>query len=103
MDLGHMADDNLRKKLWRVRPRLHVFGHIHEAHGEEKLAYDAMAGIYEGVLSGKAGLHSVLKLSFPVLWSFVMPAKVAETQLVNAAIVGGWRDNVLRKPIVVRV
>jgi hypothetical protein len=68
---------------------LHVFGHIHEAHGEEKLAYDAVAGIYEGVLSGKAGLLSVLMLSFPVLRSFVVPAKVVKTQLVNAAIVGG--------------
>jgi hypothetical protein len=100
-----MADDNLRKKLWRVRPRLHVFGHTHEAHGEEKLAYDAVAGAYEGegALCGKAGLLSVLKPSFPVLWSFVMTAKLAKTQLVNAAILGAWRDNVLWKPIVVRI
>ena len=89
--------------LGRVRPKLPVFGHILEAYGEEKLAYDAVNGIHEGVLSGKAGLLSVLKISFLVLWSFATLAKIAYTQLVNAAIVRGWRGYIVRKPIVVKI
>lgn len=37
LDLGC---EDLRRALWRVRPRLHVCGHIHEARGAERVRWD---------------------------------------------------------------
>ncbi|PUU73859.1 Metallo-dependent phosphatase-like protein, partial [Tuber borchii] len=34
--------DGLRKALWRVRPMLHVFGHVHSSYGTTTLSYDDM-------------------------------------------------------------
>ena len=102
LDLGR-GDDNLRKELWRVRPKLHVFGHIHNGHGLELLAYDSVTRLYELLVSRRGGLVAVLKLCLLVVWCFVVPVKEAQTQLVNAAIVGGHRDELRRKPVVVRI
>lgn len=32
--------ESLRESLWRVRPRLHVFGHVHESRGAEIINWD---------------------------------------------------------------
>jgi len=37
LDLGC---EDLRRALWRVRPRLHICGHVHEAHGAERVRWD---------------------------------------------------------------
>ena len=42
---GYLSDDRngcveLRKALWRVRPMLHVFGHVHSSYGTITLKYD---------------------------------------------------------------
>ncbi|CUS12407.1 unnamed protein product [Tuber aestivum] len=34
--------DGLLNALWRVRPMLHVFGHVHASYGTTKLSYDDM-------------------------------------------------------------
>ncbi|RFU34436.1 hypothetical protein B7463_g1919, partial [Scytalidium lignicola] len=48
----------LTKTLWRVRPLLHVFGHIHEGHGLCILRYDDTQRLYEDeVLSLKTTIE----------------------------------------------
>ncbi|RDW63885.1 hypothetical protein BP5796_10387 [Coleophoma crateriformis] len=37
----------LLKEIWRVRPRLHVFGHIHSGHGREAVFWDEGQQAYE--------------------------------------------------------
>jgi len=42
---GYLSDDSngcvgLRKALWKVRPMLHVFGHVHSSYGTTTLRYD---------------------------------------------------------------
>ncbi|KAG0129325.1 Metallo-dependent phosphatase-like protein [Tuber indicum] len=42
---GYLSDDRngcdgLLKALWRVRPMLHVFGHVHSSYGATALTYD---------------------------------------------------------------
>ncbi|PWW75401.1 Metallo-dependent phosphatase, partial [Tuber magnatum] len=44
---GYLSDDKngcdgLLNALWRVRPMLHVFGHVHASYGTTKLNYDDM-------------------------------------------------------------
>lgn len=37
VDVEHVGCEELRAALDRVRPRVHVFGHIHEAYGQDSL------------------------------------------------------------------
>ncbi|EXJ95910.1 hypothetical protein A1O1_01035 [Capronia coronata CBS 617.96] len=37
---GASGCERLRETLWRVRPRLHVCGHVHEAYGVEAVTWD---------------------------------------------------------------
>ncbi|MCJ1254549.1 hypothetical protein MMC24_002364 [Lignoscripta atroalba] len=39
----------LLKELWRVRPRLHVFGHVHAGHGRESVFWDDGQRAYERI------------------------------------------------------
>ena len=32
---GHVGSESLKKQLFRIKPRLHVFGHIHECGGQQ--------------------------------------------------------------------
>jgi len=37
---AHAGCEHLRQSLWRVRPLLHVFGHVHEGRGVERVVWD---------------------------------------------------------------
>lgn len=59
---GHMDDPNghwgcemLLEEVWRVRPRLHVFGHVHCGSGVETLGFDEVQRAWEdpGGVEGK--------------------------------------------------
>lgn len=102
----------LRDALWRVKPRAHVFGHVHQARGTAVLRYDQAQTIYEGLVS--AALTEKMRLvegtsrtdglyiprckrAAEVLAKFDLPAslgysedlpKRGETVLVNAAYKG---------------
>lgn len=51
LDLG-LGCPGLLEELWRVRPRLHVFGHIHCGRGQESLYFDECQSAYERLMSG---------------------------------------------------
>ena len=94
----------LLQELWRVQPRLHVFGHVHEGAGTEWLQFDALQDMYERVVISGGELWNL----FWLVWSFVSVfffCQSAETRrlLVNPAVVGGLRDNEARRPIKVTV
>ncbi|RPB08754.1 Metallo-dependent phosphatase, partial [Morchella conica CCBAS932] len=42
----------LLRELWRVRPALHVFGHVHAGYGVEVVRWDEMQRLYEGACAG---------------------------------------------------
>jgi hypothetical protein len=39
-----MGCEVLRKAMWRVRPRLHVCGHVHEGRGAERVKWETAGG-----------------------------------------------------------
>jgi predicted phosphodiesterase len=85
----------LGRELWRTKPRLVVFGHIHEGRGREDVRWDYIQRVYDGVQSGEKGLMSVLGMAvvFGVrkAWYGVCGRrKMGTATLVNAAVVGGW-------------
>lgn len=59
LDLGC---DNLLMEIWRVKPKLHVFGHVHWGAGRESAYYDECQKAYEIVMARprKGILHDLL-------------------------------------------
>ncbi|KAK4697803.1 hypothetical protein P7C71_g318, partial [Lecanoromycetidae sp. Uapishka_2] len=101
LDVAGYGDENLLKELWRTRPRLHVFGHVHEGYGQDFIAYDRFETRYEGVCRGSAGFTTLVKMLGQLIW-FRWSSRAAKgTVLVNAAIVGGLKDTERRSPILV--
>ncbi|KAK4234654.1 hypothetical protein C8A03DRAFT_47072 [Achaetomium macrosporum] len=50
LDLG-VGCAGLLDEIWRVKPRLHVFGHVHWGHGKEAVYYDECQRAYESLMS----------------------------------------------------
>lgn len=98
-----MGCDFLLKEVWRVRPRVHVFGHVHAGRGVEAVFWDDEQRMYEKI-KGREGRRvfwggslgvgwwmDVLKLMVygvsGVLWTRVWGAEGEGTVMMNAAVV----------------
>ncbi|KAG7006342.1 hypothetical protein G7Y79_00015g039320 [Physcia stellaris] len=107
LDINGYGEERLLHELWRVRPRLHVFGHIHGGYGQEVLTYDDFNAAYETVRRRKGGVGALFKMLRAYLGylfsSNTVRNEIPRTTLVNAAIVGGLRDDQRRDPITVYV
>ncbi|SPQ25692.1 7240f1e4-05ee-4e04-975a-40929cd84c24 [Thermothielavioides terrestris] len=99
---------HLLAALARLRPRLHVFGHIHAARGRADVVLDGARRAHDDVLVGWAGGRgwaALARLAVLVAWARVrrvlgLLAEEGTTTFVNAAVVGG-RENELRHEAVV--
>lgn len=106
LDLDGLGDEQLLREVKRVRPRLHVFGHIHAGYGKDELHHDSFEEIYEAVMRCQTGLWGVLKMSWCIVWLRLVRRKAQghfSTILVNAATVGGLRDTDVRAPFTVQI
>ncbi|KAI9660123.1 MAG: hypothetical protein M1821_001475 [Bathelium mastoideum] len=98
---GAAGDAFLLAELWRVRPRLHVCGHVHAAAGREMLWWDEAQRAYERGCTRRVGWLSkgLLSLSLwmdlgrvlvlgllGLLWNRVWGGEERNTVLVNAAL-----------------
>lgn len=43
----------LLKEVWRVRPKIHVFGHVHAGYGKEDVFWDEAQEVYEKICARK--------------------------------------------------
>jgi predicted phosphohydrolase len=103
LDLN-LGCSSLLQEIWRVRPRLHVFGHIHSGHGREavfwdegQLAYERLrgrskAGIIRDVIPSSAWVDALKVVWYGVkgiLWQRLMvgPAGGNGGLMINAALV----------------
>lgn len=97
----------LLEETWRIKPRLHVFGHIHAAHGRESVFWDAGQAAFERLMARKkkgiirdflpslAWLDAVKVVLYEVraiLWRYLMVGSTGANGglLVNAAVVS-WK------------
>lgn len=99
---------HLLKEIWRTRPKLLVFGHIHDSRGEELIMYDRVQACYENVLLGARPWINVFKLILYTLSQALGRTIVARnstlsTHLVNAAMVTGRGNGARREPIIAYV
>jgi len=119
MDL-ELGDASLLSELWRSRPQLHVFGHIHFGHGREPLFFDDSQRVFESLLRRPrrgpvreliphAGWLDVVKIVFHgvhgLLWKYLMAGSGSGhgTWLVNAAQVYGNTGKIGWQPVVVEL
>ncbi len=87
LDVARFGDDNPLKELWRTRPRLHVFGHVHEGYGKDFIAYDRFETWYEDVCRGSGGLPALMKMPGNLVEFWWSSRAASGTVLVNAAAV----------------
>lgn len=94
----------LLEEIWKVRPALHVFGHIHAGYGMEVVCWNEAQRVYEKVCGGKKwGLVKMMGLWVKdwVARIFKRKKREGQTVLVNAAAFKGARDELRNEPFVV--
>ncbi|KAK3900874.1 Metallo-dependent phosphatase-like protein [Staphylotrichum tortipilum] len=101
LDLMRTGCEGLLREVWRVRPRLHVCGHVHEGAGREWLGFDGLQEAYERTVREGGGWGNLVRVVVAVLRVVVRPRAEARGLIVNAAVVGGLRDDERRKPVTV--
>ncbi|KAK4103759.1 Metallo-dependent phosphatase [Parathielavia hyrcaniae] len=99
LDLLRWGCEHLLRELWRVRPRLHVFGHIHEGAGTEWLQFDELQDAYERTVLAGGGMGNLARTVRAFIGTLFRPTTEAKCLLVNPSIVGGLRDNERRQPV----
>ncbi|KOS18213.1 putative rhamnogalacturonate lyase C [Escovopsis weberi] len=116
-DLG---DPFLLREVWRVKPRLHVFGHVHWGAGKEPIYFDEMQRVYERLLSrpqrgflwdlvpNPAWWDTLLIVAHGVhslLWKWIMggPGSNEGSLMVNAAQMVGSTGRVRSRAVVVDI
>ncbi|KAH6687363.1 metallophosphoesterase domain-containing protein [Plectosphaerella plurivora] len=104
-DLFNMGCDSLLKELWRVRPRLHVFGHIHEGAGTETAGFDGLQAAFERTVMARGGVWNLAAAVWhffgAVLKRIFWGKGLGQCVLVNAAMVSGLRDDRRRQAVTV--
>jgi len=100
----------LLREIWRIKPQLHVFGHVHAGRGMQVIHWDEAQKAYEQGLSRKDGLFrssldvflllcvvkTVLYGFTGLLWNRLWGGRDDSTQLVNASLMynnTGWLGN----------
>lgn len=102
-DLGCMA---LLQALWKIQPRLHVFGHIHAGRGVERGSWDFTQKAYENLRREKGGFGNFLVLLLGVFTNALGRLRGGtrpSTIFVNTAVVGGFWDQSRRGATVVDI
>ncbi|KAK6535526.1 hypothetical protein TWF694_001981 [Orbilia ellipsospora] len=96
----HAGCISLLLELWRVRPQLHVFGHIHESRGRDYLDYSSFQGEYEMLCDGKGSVFTIFFLFLGLIASRLlrligMRQEGPKTILINAAMVKGLKNELI--------
>lgn len=102
------GDGYLLKELRRVKPKLVVFGHVHDGYGEDKLWHDGVQSAKDDICLGANGLLGIVSMVFWVIlaWLRALLDHTSQpdlTRLVNAAIAPGTQKKIEKKPIILEL
>ncbi|KAL8694643.1 MAG: hypothetical protein Q9218_000738 [Villophora microphyllina] len=102
LDLPHgMGCKFLLKEVWKARPKVHVFGHVHAGYGRENVFWDEGQKAYESICGREqAGLLNdfidplawleLVKLVWygikGILWSQIWRGDGSGTMMINASL-----------------
>lgn len=95
----------LSQEVVRVRPGLVVYGHIHVGHGIEDMVYDRVWTKYEQILGQRGGWGCLVGMAWAIIWGYLIPRSWQQpergTTFVNAAVVEGWENHIVKNEAVV--
>ncbi|KAM7211400.1 hypothetical protein V8F06_013224 [Rhypophila decipiens] len=98
--------------IYKLRPRLHVFGHIHNAYGvQEDVVLDRVRQAHDDVMIGWGGIRTIVLMLFFGVWErlrrLISLGKKRDrdrvTTFVNASIVARMDNHLQNEPIVVEI
>jgi predicted phosphodiesterase len=97
--------EHLLKEIWRARPDLLVFGHIHDGRGEEFIMFDSVQAKYENIQLGIQPWINIVILFPSIIRQWLRKTLLSgngsvPTHLVNAAVVAGRGNLDRREPII---
>lgn len=107
----------LLKETWRIRPRLHVFGHVHAGRGQEVAYWDEAQRTFERACERGDGLivsvldpflwFDIIKIAWhgssSLLWERVWGGEDRATLLVNASLMYNNTGKLRNPPQVVDI
>ncbi|EPE35126.1 Metallo-dependent phosphatase [Glarea lozoyensis ATCC 20868] len=102
LDLDDLGCGYLLEEVRRREPILHVFGHIHAGYGKRMVLWDGFERAYEEAV-GKGGSWWALGRMVFCVFSRLKGDSGRGTVMVNAAVVGGFRDEQRREAITVTI
>lgn len=88
--------------LWKTRPLVVVCGHIHSGRGLETLKWDEGQRLWESIVTArKVGWCDAVILVCKLGWVWIKGIKrrVRETTILNCAVTGGMRDQLVRNAV----
>lgn len=114
-DLGGLGCAGLLNEVWRVKPKLHVFGHVHWGCGQEAIYFDECQAAYERLVAkAPRGLIrdlipnsqwlDALKVLYyglnAILFKYLMlgPGSNNASLMVNAACMNGNTGRLRKNP-----
>lgn len=110
LDNGGKGCPQLLREMWRVRPRLVVFGHIHAGYGQQVVRYDDGAeAAYASVFMKARGLLAVCSMAWHIILQKIqrlLPSFLSTSAdqsygvFVNAALMS---RNDTRQPLIVQL
>jgi len=109
--------EHLLREIWRVKPMLHVFGHVHAGRGQEVVYWDAAQKVYEAGLARRDGFISsafdialwtstvrmVVHGATASIWELVWGGKARSSLLVNASLMYNNTGQLLNEAQVVDI
>ncbi|EGO59178.1 hypothetical protein NEUTE1DRAFT_40599 [Neurospora tetrasperma FGSC 2508] len=88
LDLG-LGCAGLLAELWRVKPKLHVFGHVHWGAGREAVYYDECQRAYESLMA--RGADVPFPPAFPSIFSVWMDSMDAARVIWHGTTAVVWK------------
>ena len=88
--------------LWKTQPSVVVCGHIHSGRGLETLKWDKGQRLWESIVKArKVGWYDTIILVCKLGWVWIKGIKrrARETTILNCAVTGGMRDQLVRKAV----
>ncbi|KPM35463.1 hypothetical protein AK830_g11091, partial [Neonectria ditissima] len=97
LDLGGKGCPGLMREVARARPRVMVFGHLHDGRGRVEVGYRRFDRGYQKIMAGRGGVREVVGMGFGLLGAWGGKLKYStwgrgdgrgrtRTTMINAAV-----------------